>query len=103
MSGKTQDGSSEGTCSLNLINAYNGSNVQKMLTKTKLFMCNNELYGCAPDEVSKSVMVWDVNKNLTCCKLPNQNDVLDICPIEYNQENFLCSLSDKQLRIFKQS
>lgn len=102
---KPQDSesNSDDTCSLNLVHTYKGSNVQKMLAKTKLFMCNNELFGCAPDEASKSVVVWDVNKNVTCCKLPNQNDVLDICPIQYNQENFLCSLSDKQLSIFKQS
>lgn len=95
--------SGEDDVKLNLLQTFGGSKVQKMLARSKLFEYNGELYGCAPEELSKSVVLWDVNKNITCCNLPNQNDVLDICPIEFNQNNFLCALADKQLRVFKKS
>lgn len=91
------------SCNLNLLQTYVGSTVQKMLAKSKLFMDNSELYGCAPDEQTKSVVLWDVNKNTACCKMPNQFDVLDICPIQYDQETYICALTDKQLRIFKKT
>lgn len=78
-----------------------GSRVQTLLARSKLFMNDSELYGCAPDELSKSVVIWDVNRNATCCKLPNNADVLDISPIQHNHESFLCALTDKQLRIFR--
>ena len=93
--------SSAVNCSLNLVQTYVGSNVQKMLAKSKLFSYNSLLYGCAPDEQTKSVVIWDVNKNETCCKLNNQNDVLDVCPILFNQTSFVFTLTDKQLRVFK--
>ena len=95
--------SSEPNCSLNLIQTHVGSSVQKMLAKTKLFSYNSELYGCAPEESTKSVAIWNVSKNETITKLPNTSEVLDICPIHFNKENYIATLTDKQLRIFKKN
>ena len=97
----TNQEDADAMCSLNLNQTYLGSNVQKMLAKSKLFTYDTQLYGCAPDEASKSVLIWDVNKNELCTKLANASEVLDICPIHYNNSNFILSLTDKQLRIFK--
>jgi hypothetical protein len=38
--------------SLNLMQTYIGAPVQKLLSKSKLFTYNSNLYGCAPDEPS---------------------------------------------------
>ncbi len=100
---KTQSDEDESILNLNLSHTFAGSNVQKMLAKSKLFMHNSELYGCAPDELNKTVVLWDVEKNTKCCSMPNQNDVLDICPILYDENSYICALTDKQLRVFRRS
>ena len=89
--------------SLSTIQTYIGAPVQKLLTKSKLFYFNSKLYGCAADEPSKSALVWDVNKNETISKLVNSGDIMDVCPIQYNNISYISTLTDKQLKIFKRS
>jgi len=90
--------------SLNLTQTFLGSNVQKILARSKLFTHDSKLFGCASDEASKSIVIWDVNRNEICTKLSNMNEVLDICPIpNINKSSFIVSLADKQLRIFKKT
>ncbi len=98
-----QEEEEESSLNLNLLQTFTGSSVQKMLAKSKLFMHDSELYGCAPDELNKAVVLWDVGKNSKCCSMPNQNDVLDICPILYDGNSYICALTDKQLRVFKKT
>lgn len=93
--------SSDLSYSLNHIQTHNGSNIQKMLARTKLFVLNSQLYASAPCELSKSAVIWNVSTGETCCKLPNQNDILDVCPFQYKDQCFMTTLTDKQLRIFK--
>ena len=53
-------------CSLTLKQTHLGSNVQKMLARSKLFLYDSQLYGCAADEPKKSVVICDVKKNEVC-------------------------------------
>lgn len=95
--------SSELAYSMNHITTYNGSNIQKMLARSKLFCMNSQLYGCVPCESTKSAVVWNVSTGETCCRLPNENDILDVCPFQYKDQHYVGTLTDKQLRIFKKN
>jgi hypothetical protein len=89
--------------SLTSIQTYIGASVQKLITKSKLFYYNSKLYGCAPDEPSKSALVWDVNKNETIGKLANSGEIMDVCQMQYNNTSYIATLTDKQLKVFKRS
>lgn len=93
----------ETSYSLSLIQTYIGAPVQKLLSRSKLFYFNSQLYGCAPDEPSKSALVWDVNKNETISKLASTGDIIDVCPIQYNNASYISTLTEKQLRVYKRS
>jgi hypothetical protein len=93
--------SSSESIRLNLIQTYYGSSVQKMLARSKLFLYNSELYGCSPCEESKTAQIWSVSSGKTIAKLNNGADILDVCPVKCRNDYFLCTLTDKQLRIFK--
>jgi E3 ubiquitin-protein ligase RFWD3 len=93
----------ENVYSLNLIQNYVGGPVQKLLARSKLFYHNQQLYGCAPDEPSKSALIWDVSRNETIAKLANSGEIYDVCPIWYNNCTYISTLTDKQLRVFKQN
>ncbi len=95
------DSNNEMTHSLNLLQTFNGANVQKLLARSKLFCLNNQLYGCAPCESNKSALVWDVSTNELCTKLSSTSDILDVCPIQYKDQSLVCTLTDKQLRVFR--
>jgi hypothetical protein len=87
--------------SLSLIQTFNGANVQKMLARSKLFFMDSKLYGLSPCEQTKTALIWDVAAGETMAKLPNTSEIIDVCPIKYNDNNFMCTLTDKQLRIFR--
>jgi E3 ubiquitin-protein ligase RFWD3 len=86
---------------LNLLNTHVGPKVQELMSKSKLFSLDNKLYGCASDESSQCVRIWDAIEGDLCCKLNSDKNIIDICSIKYDQSHFLCTLNDKQLRIFK--
>lgn len=91
---------------INLVQTFLGSTEQKMLAKSKLFvMENNELYASVSDEHSRSLNLWSVNRNELSWKLSNSSEVLDSCSIRVDNgmSNVICSLTDKQLRIFRRN
>ena len=96
------DSSESKSLRLNLIQTHKGSNVAKLLTRSKLFMLNSELYGCSSCEVDKSATIWNVSNGAQCCKLINTSEVIDVYPLKFRDENIICTLTEKQLRIFKQ-
>ncbi|CAF0874459.1 unnamed protein product [Brachionus calyciflorus] len=100
---KSNNTESENAYALNHIQTYKGSNIQKMLARSKLFCFNSQLYATVPCEASKSAVVWNVSTGETCCKLNNQNDILDICPFQYKDQSYVSTLTDKQLRIFRKN
>ena len=94
-------GEADNTLRLNLIQTFTGSNVQKLLAKSKLFTLNSELYGCSSCEVNKSATVWNVSSGKQCHKLANASEVIDVYPLRYHEETYICTLTEKQLKIFK--
>ena len=48
---------------LNLVNTFNGAATQDKLAKSRLFTYDSRLYGCASEEPSKSVVIWDVSNS----------------------------------------
>lgn len=98
-----QNQESEINYSLNHVQTYNGSSVQKLLAKTRLYTYQSQLYGCAPCESTKSAMIWNVKTGETCSRLNNSTEVLDVCPIQYRDNHYMCTLTDKQLRVFKKA
>lgn len=100
---KNNTETSESCYSLNYIQNYNGSSIQKMLARSRLFCLESQLYATVPCESSKSAIIWDVTNGETCCKLNNQNDILDIYPFCYKDNFYLSTLTEKQLRIFRKN
>jgi E3 ubiquitin-protein ligase RFWD3 len=89
--------------SLNLLNNFIGApKSTQFLSKSKIFQYNNEIYACAPDP-SNSALIWNVRKNETIAKLQNTNEVLDLCPIYFNNTHYISTLTEKQLRVFKRN
>lgn len=103
---KNQEESNDDTSSqvsLNLLNSFIGApKSTQFLSKSKIFQYNNEIYACAPDP-SNSVLIWNVRKNETIAKLQNTNEVLDTCPIHFNNTHYISTLTEKQLRVFKRN
>jgi hypothetical protein len=102
LSKATSDPESDSNLRLNRIIEYKGTNIQKLLARSKLFMFNSELYGCSSCEKSNSVSIWNVSSNKQCDKLVNTSAVIDVLPLKFKQKNYICSLTEKQLKIFKQ-
>ena len=93
----------ETTNSLNHLQTFYGSHVQKILARSKLFCIDTHLFGCSPCEDSKTALVWDVSSSSICSKLANTADIIDVCPIRSQDNHFVCTLTDKQLRVFKKT
>ena len=90
--------------SMNLVQTFTGSNEQKMLARSKLYSIDSDLYAFASDEPSRSLSLWGVSKNELSAKLVNSSEVLDSCFIQSDAANqIVCSLTDKQLRIFRKN
>ncbi len=49
---------------LNLIHTYSGGKTQQKLAKSRLFTYDSRLYGCASEEPSKCVIIWDVSNSI---------------------------------------
>ena len=86
---------------LNQIVIFKGSNEQKFLARSKLFALNAELYGCSSCEKNKCVQVWNVSNGRQCAKLMTNGAVIDVLPVKFRNDMYVCSLTEKQLKIFK--
>ena len=86
---------------LNQITLFKGSNEQKFLARSKLFSLNTELFGCSSCEKNKCVQVWNVSSGNQCAKLMTNGAVIDVLPIKYRNDTYVCSLTEKQLKIFR--
>ena len=87
---------------LNLILTYKGSNQQKLMARSKMFTINTELYGCSSCEEHRAASVWSVSSGKECARLANTSAVIDVLPLKFRQDSFICSLTEKQLKIFRQ-
>ena len=86
---------------LNQIAVFKGSNEQKFLARSKLLALNAELYGCSSCEKNKCVQVWNVSSGKQCARLTTNGAAIDVLPLKYRNDTYVCSLTEKQLKIFK--
>ncbi|XP_076863498.1 E3 ubiquitin-protein ligase rfwd3.S [Brachyhypopomus gauderio] len=99
-----QDSAQVPVCSCTPVQTFTAGSSCKLLTKNAVFKSpasENSMLVCAGDEASNSTMVWDAGSGALFQKLPADLPVLDICPFEMNQENYLASLTEKMLKIYK--
>ncbi|XP_038610727.1 E3 ubiquitin-protein ligase RFWD3 [Tachyglossus aculeatus] len=91
-------------CTCQPIQTFTGGPTCKLLTKTAIFPHPEEdtsILVCAGDEASNSAMLWDAGSGSLLQKLKASEPVLDICPFEVNQHNYLATLTEKMVKIYK--
>ncbi|XP_074170675.1 E3 ubiquitin-protein ligase RFWD3 isoform X4 [Rhinolophus sinicus] len=98
------DDTGEPICSCHPVQTFLGGPTCKLLTKNAIFQ-NPENDGsilvCTGDEASNSAMVWDAGTGSLLQDLRTDQPVLDICPFEVNQSNYLATLTEKMVRIYR--
>eukprot|EP00794_Sanderia_malayensis_P016869 gene16869-18573_t len=91
-------------CSATEIQQCNGGSVSKVLAKSMLFSCaedTSHLYAVAGDEASKSALVWDCSNGVKMQKMTSSTPVLDCCAFYSNGCNFLATLTDQKLSVYR--
>ncbi|KAM9377285.1 E3 ubiquitin-protein ligase rfwd3.S isoform 2-T2 [Pholidichthys leucotaenia] len=90
-------------CSCSLVQTFLAGSSCKLLTKNAVFRSPDGAgtLVCAGDEASNSTMVWDAGSGSLLQKLPADLPVLGITPFSVNGEDFLASLTEKMLKIYK--
>lgn len=98
------DDTGEPVCSCHPVETFLGGPTCKLLTKNAIFQ-NPENDGsvlvCTGDEASNSALIWDAGTGLSLQELRTDQPVLDICPFEVNQSNFLATLTEKIVSIYR--
>ncbi|EDO47854.1 predicted protein, partial [Nematostella vectensis] len=103
----TTDASTTGSslCTCNALVQCTGGPIQKLLSRPALFPHpddGNRLLVAAPDEASKSTLIWDGNVAKRTQKLPDQGEpVLDVKPFAVNGSQFLTTITEQKLNIYK--
>ncbi|KAL7978747.1 hypothetical protein Chor_013236 [Crotalus horridus] len=103
-SSRLTDRDDEMVCSCNPIQTLTAGPTCKLLTKNAIFQSpedDGSVLVCAGDEASKSAMLWDAGSGTLLQKLPADLPVLDVCPFEVNRNNFLATLTEKMVKIYK--
>ncbi|XP_071955121.1 E3 ubiquitin-protein ligase rfwd3.S-like [Antedon mediterranea] len=85
------------------IETFYGGSTMKQLTRSRLFPSPagaDKLLVCGGDEASGSAHLWDAGSGRLLQKIQVNANVLDVCPFYSNNNHFLATLSDKDLKIF---
>lgn len=98
-----QDSSQLPSCSCSPVQTFSAGSSCKLLTKNAVFKSpgGGGTLVCAGDEATNSTMVWDAGSGSLLQKLPADMPVLDISPFAVNGENFLASLTEKMLKLYR--
>ncbi|XP_043563174.1 E3 ubiquitin-protein ligase RFWD3 [Chiloscyllium plagiosum] len=91
-------------CTCYPVQTFNAGPTCKLLTKNAIFASpekDGSVLVCAGDEASNSAMVWNAGNGSLIQKLQADQPVLDICPFEVNHMNFLGTLTEKMVKIYK--
>ncbi|XP_073163183.1 E3 ubiquitin-protein ligase RFWD3 isoform X1 [Lepidochelys kempii] len=98
------DASVDMVCSCHPVQTFSAGPTCKLLTKNAIFQSPEEdgsILVCAGDEASNSAMVWDAGSGSLRQKLQTDLPVLDICPFTVNRNNFLATLTEKMVKLYK--
>ncbi|CAK6983917.1 E3 ubiquitin-protein ligase RFWD3 [Scomber scombrus] len=98
-----QDSAQVPSCSCSPVQTFSAGSSCKLLTKNAVFRSPDGAgtLVCAGDEATNSTMVWDAGSGSLLQKLPADLPVLDISPFKVNGENFLASLTEKMLKLYR--
>ncbi|XP_078366102.1 E3 ubiquitin-protein ligase rfwd3.S-like isoform X1 [Oculina patagonica] len=92
-------------CTCQAINQCVGGPTQKLLSKSRLFTCpddRNTLMVAAGDESSSSTLIWNGSNGKQLQKLSNQGkEILDVLPFAANGSDFMASIDEQKLTIYK--
>ncbi|XP_042636805.1 E3 ubiquitin-protein ligase RFWD3 [Orycteropus afer afer] len=94
----------EPICSCHPVQTFLGGPTCKLLTKSAVFQNpenNGRLLVCSGDESSNSALLWDASSGSLLQKLQTDQPVLDICPFEVNHHNYLATLTEKMVHIYR--
>ncbi|XP_036044341.1 E3 ubiquitin-protein ligase RFWD3 isoform X2 [Onychomys torridus] len=98
------DDAGEPVCSCLPVQTFLGGPTCKLLTKNAIFQSpenDGNLLVCTGDEASKSVLLWNGGSGSLLQDLKTDQPVLDICPFEANQNNYLATLTEKAVSFYK--
>lgn len=98
------DDAGEPVCSCLPVQTFLGGPTCKLLTKNAIFQSpenDGNLLVCTGDEASKSVLLWNGGSGSLLQDLKTDQPVLDICPFEANQNNYLATLTEKAVNFYK--
>ncbi|XP_075392659.1 E3 ubiquitin-protein ligase RFWD3 isoform X1 [Tenrec ecaudatus] len=100
----SQDDAGEPVCVCRPVQTFCGGPTCKLLTKNAIFPSpknNGSLLVCSGDESSNSALLWDASSGSLLQKLQADQPVLDICPFEVNHHNYLATLTEKMVYIYR--
>ncbi|XP_075432724.1 E3 ubiquitin-protein ligase RFWD3 isoform X2 [Ascaphus truei] len=103
-SSRLTDAEDEYSCSCYPVQTFNAGTTCKLLTKNAIFQSperDGSILVCAGDEASNSAMLWHAGNGSLLQKLQADQPVLDICPLEVNQNSMLATLTEKMVKIYK--
>ncbi|KAI4472162.1 rfwd3 protein [Holotrichia oblita] len=84
----------------NIVHTFRGGNTQRMLSRTCL-LSNKHDYAAAYIEDQRIVSIWNINNSNWVGSVPAQETVLDINSVKTSHSDFLLTLTESKLRIFK--
>ncbi|CAN0329192.1 unnamed protein product [Lampetra planeri] len=88
----------------NPVQTFHTGSTCKLLNKNAIFPSpahDGSLLVCTGDEASNCAMVWKSTTGSLLQKLPAQQPVLDICPFQMNQHNYLATLTEKMVKLYQ--
>ncbi|XP_006878924.1 PREDICTED: E3 ubiquitin-protein ligase RFWD3 [Elephantulus edwardii] len=100
----TLNDTGEPVCSCHPVQTFLGGRACKLLTKSAIFRSpenDGNLLVCSGDESSNSALLWNASNGSLLQKLQTDQPVLDICPFEANQKNYLATLTEKMVHIYR--
>ncbi|KAM6223799.1 E3 ubiquitin-protein ligase RFWD3 [Rhynchocyon petersi] len=100
----TLNNSGEAVCSSRPVQTFYGGPTCKLLTKSAVFRSpenDGSLLVCSGDEASNSALLWSASNGSLLQKLQTDQPVMDICPFEVNHSNYLATLTEKMVHIYR--
>ncbi|ELU15825.1 hypothetical protein CAPTEDRAFT_228517 [Capitella teleta] len=89
------------------VHTFHGGSTQRFLSRTKIFSHpsdENHLLLAAGDEASSSLNIWDVQSQRLAQRVTSPcPPFMDVCAVQQNNENFLLSLTEKNLHVHRWS
>ncbi|XP_012586232.1 PREDICTED: E3 ubiquitin-protein ligase RFWD3 [Condylura cristata] len=98
------DDAGEPICTCHPIQTFLGGPTCKLLTKSAIFQSpenDGSVLVCHGDEASNSALLWDAGSGSLLQGLQTDQPVLDICPFEANHSNYLATLTEKTVHIYR--